>query len=171
MNGQTIRDLCELDFILSSQFQGVYSFDNLPMHVCKYPSAYIVNTASKRSSSGEHWLALYFSSRNHSCVFDSYGRNFSNLPTSIQGFISHNSLACSFNTRILQQFHSQACGLYSILFLFYMSRLYDLGDYLSIFLQIPERTISLCIIAYILFSINEKLQPSVEHSLSTKPTP
>ena len=53
MNGQTIRDLYELDFILSSQFHGVYSFDNIPMHVCRYPSAYIVNTASKRSI-GEH---------------------------------------------------------------------------------------------------------------------
>ena len=107
------------------------------MHACKYPSAYIVNTASKRST-GEHWLALYFSSRNHSCVFDSYGRSFSNLPSSIQGFISRNSLACSFNTRILQQLHSQTCGLYSILFLFYMSRLYVLGDCLSIFTTDPR---------------------------------
>lgn len=53
MNGHLISELCRLDFILTSQFQGVFSPNNLPLHVEQYPSAYIVNTTFS-TTPGEH---------------------------------------------------------------------------------------------------------------------
>lgn len=132
MNGQTIKKICDLDYTLSPQFQGVYSSDNLPNRIYSFPSAYIVNTTEKHRS-GEHWLALYFYNPWHACVFDSYGRVPSTLPSSIYKFINRNSHVCTFNPRVLQQLHSQTCGFYSILFLLYMSRGYNLNTYLALF--------------------------------------
>lgn len=50
MNGQTIKKICDLDYTLSPQFQGVYSSDNLPNRIYSFPSAYIVNTTEKHRS-------------------------------------------------------------------------------------------------------------------------
>jgi hypothetical protein len=67
MNGQTLANLCRTDAVLEEQFRGVSSVDNLPLHVARYPGAYIVNTAPSFER-GEHWLAIYFSSSRHSVL-------------------------------------------------------------------------------------------------------
>lgn len=122
MNGQTLDNLCRSDAILEQQFRGIYSADNLPHRVEIYPSAYIVNTAFS-SDSGEHWLALYFTSSKHSFVFDSIGRR-ETLPAMIRAFINRNSIQCTYNSSQIQNNRSQTCGLYSLLFLLVASRNY-----------------------------------------------
>jgi hypothetical protein len=132
MNGQTITELCNFDFILSFQFKGVYSCNNLPLLVRSYPSAFIVNTTPSNTR-GEHWIAIYFCSRKRCHMFDSFGRPPPHLSRSINEFIARNSLMCTYNSRIIQPLHSQTCGLYCVLYLLFMTRQCDLRHFVNIF--------------------------------------
>lgn len=132
MNGQIITELCNFDFILSFQFEGVYSCNNLPLCVRSYPSAYIINTTASNTS-GQHWIGIYFHSPKQSYMFDSFGRSPFHLSLSIKEFISRNSRTCSYNSRVIQSSHSHTCGLYCILFLLYMTRQCDFQKYVDSF--------------------------------------
>ena len=82
MNGQIITELCNFDFILSFQFEGVYWCNNLPLCVRSYPSAYIINTTASNTSV-QHWIGIYFHSPKQSYMFDSFGRSPFHLSLSI----------------------------------------------------------------------------------------
>lgn len=128
MNGQTLADLCRADATLEKQFGGVFSVDNLPFRVARYPSAYIVNTAPSLDR-GQHWLAIYFSSARRSIVFDSFGT----LPSPVRSFVVRNSVACAYNTHRIQNIRSQTCGLYTLLFLLVVCRYSDVVHFLHLF--------------------------------------
>ncbi len=93
-------------------FGGVKASDQLPVkaqHRC-----YIVNL-DKSTSSGSHWVALYFSSDGKGEYFDSFG-----LPPmlpSIISFLNANSLSYSFNTKRLQHLRTAVCGQYCVYYL------------------------------------------------------
>jgi hypothetical protein len=116
---KTIEEIIKKDQVLNKIFLGCLARDEIPSKIISYPSCFIMNT-QKRSNTGEHWLALFYDTNKIAYFFDSYGMppSFYRLESYIKSTSSSHS---KYNTRRLQG-SSELCGLYCILFLYYISR-------------------------------------------------
>lgn len=93
-------------------------------------ASYVINTAklgkrnrpiSRNVVAGEHWVALFLNLRNKTGeYFDSFG--LPPIQDDVTEFIARHCLhGCTYNTQILQDPTSQACGLYCIDFILFKS--------------------------------------------------
>ena len=122
MYSSDIRKLIVSDPITNSQFGGVYARDNLPQVVKHKPSIYVINS-DVSSSTGKHWLCVYFpASGNMNEFFDSYGKHPSIYGESIMHFLERNGKQFRFNTKLLQGQFSAVCGHYTIFYAYYRCR-------------------------------------------------
>ena len=99
-------------------FKGVFSANTLPFDI-KPPFDLIVNL-SNFNDLGSHFVTICADTLNISYI-DSFG-----LPCfidSISIFMQNFNLPILYNTKIIQNIHSKACGYYCILFVLYHNNL------------------------------------------------
>jgi hypothetical protein len=124
---QAIESIIKKDEQSKYIFKGVFARNELP-EITSYPSAFIFNTQD-RDRSGEHWLAVYFDSKNFGFFFDSYGQ----CPCfyGVENYLKKYAKNISYNQKRIQG-ESEYCGLYSILFIFSAVR-NQINKFLSFF--------------------------------------
>lgn len=112
--------LCKLacgDNEIKKKFGGVFAADTLPKNRGIF-SKFIVNLDGKRLS-GSHWCAIIFK-QNKAIFIDSYG-----LPPTVKTilqFMKRNSKEIFYNPICYQDDMSTTCGIFSLYFLYKMSR-------------------------------------------------
>ena len=98
-------------------------------------NVYIINTTASSNIVG-HWLLL-FAARNCCIFFDTYGQsaeNFGGNILELTKLISIKSGASvTWNSKCLQQKNSCVCGIYCILFSYYLCQNYSMSNILSWF--------------------------------------
>lgn len=80
----------------------------------KLPHGFIINN-SNHDEIGSHWVALAIDAKRRGYYFDSYGMKPIEV---IEKFIKRHCRYWSYNSRQLQQEHSDACGRYCAMFLY-----------------------------------------------------
>ena len=119
MNTQQLRQYMLMDPYIRQYYGGVIPRDRLPL-VVKKPTIYIINT-DPSSLPGKHWVTLFMDTV---CEhFDSSGlpprKDFENL------LIAHGP-NYMFNNKRLQDFNTNTCGLYCLMFAYFRCRGYSL---------------------------------------------
>ena len=94
-------------------FIGCFPFDKLPPLPEKLPAKLIINTGAS-STEGEHWVALLLKPK--SCFyFDSFGIPI--LNNEIYKFLQKKYKKVTFSTLCVQDYRSNKCGEFCIIFL------------------------------------------------------
>ena len=94
-------------------FMGCFPFDNLPAFPEHLPAKLIVNTGAS-STNGEHWVALLLNPK--SCFyFDSFGVPI--LNHEIHKFLQKKYKKVTFSALCIQDYRSDKCGEFCIIFL------------------------------------------------------
>ena len=94
-------------------FIGCFPFDQLPALPKKLPAKLIINTGAS-STEGEHWVALLLKPK--SCFyFDSFGIPIINHE--IHKFLQKKYKKVTFSALCIQDFRSNKCGEFCIIFL------------------------------------------------------
>lgn len=119
MNNYQIHHYLASDPWASQFFGGVYPIDKVPMN---FEWAYVVNTSPSTLQIG-HWVAMCGDE-----FFCSFGTDprFYGLP------------GMPHNTRQLQSFNSDVCGLYVIMYIQLRSRGYSMNDIVCTFTSNPN---------------------------------
>ena len=100
-------------FIKDKTFIGCFPFDKLPAFPEKLPAKLIINTGAS-STEGEHWVALLLKPK--SCFyFDSFGIPI--LNHEIHKFLKKKYKKVTFSTLCVQDYRSNKCGEFCIIFL------------------------------------------------------
>ena len=100
-------------FIEDKTFIGCFPFDKLPAFPEKLPAKLIINTGAS-STEGEHWVALLLQPK--SCFyFDSFGIPI--LNHEIHKFLQKKYKKVTFSTLCVQDYRSNKCGEFCIIFL------------------------------------------------------
>ena len=100
-------------FIKDKTFIGCFPFDKLPAFPEKLPAKLIINTGAS-STEGEHWVALLLKPK--SCFyFDSFGIPI--LNHEIHKFLQKKYKKVTFSTLCVQDYRSNKCGEFCIIFL------------------------------------------------------
>lgn len=108
-----------------SQFQGVYSIDNLPT----IPRLLVCNTDPSYMP-GRHWIAIYVSTTGYGEYFDSFG-----LPPNpiFEHYMNVHCRNWTFNTRCLQNLTSSFCGFYCCFYCILRCRGFNLARIVRVF--------------------------------------
>ena len=100
-------------FMKDKTFIGCFPFDKLPPLPEKLPAKLIINTGAS-STEGEHWVALLLKPK--SCFyFDSFGIPI--LNNEIYKFLQKKYKKVTFSTLCVQDYRSNKCGEFCIIFL------------------------------------------------------
>lgn len=125
MNTQQIDMICRKDPNIAPHWLGVFSLNTLPPPA--FPSCFIANTANAEES-GEHWVAIYFTTENRAFYFCSFGQQpkpeFCKYLKPFKWFRSN---------RQIQSYNSTCCGHYCIACLHFMNKGMALEDFMSLF--------------------------------------
>ena len=108
----------------------MFAKDNIPISN-KLPASYIINL-SKFNQKGTHWIAVYVS-ENYVFIFCSFGMNYLNDGTLLSFLNSYVNKKIVCNYLQIQSITSSTCGLYVILFIFFMARKFTYKEFLSLF--------------------------------------
>ena len=101
------------NFMKDKTFIGCFPFDKLPAFPEKLPAKLIINTGAS-STEGEHWVALLLKPK--SCFyFDSFGIPI--LNHEIHKFLKKKYKKVTFSTLCVQDYRSNKCGEFCIIFL------------------------------------------------------
>ncbi|GFQ74075.1 uncharacterized protein TNCT_556511 [Trichonephila clavata] len=113
MDSITLCRLACSDFLLRSEFGGVYASDELPKTLDSY-SCFIVNLDPK-TKPGSHWIAIAF--RNNKCF---YFCSYASVPNNknILKFITDNAENLVWNKCRYQSLVSYTCGHFCLHFLY-----------------------------------------------------
>ena len=100
-------------FMKDKTFIGCFPFDKLPAFPEKLPAKLVINTGAS-STEGEHWVALLLKPK--SCFyFDSFGIPI--LNHEIHKFLQKKYKKVTFSTLCVQDYRSNKCGEFCIIFL------------------------------------------------------
>ena len=100
-------------FMKDKTFIGCFPFDKLPAFPEKLPAKLVINTGAS-STEGEHWVALLLKPKN--CFyFDSFGIPI--LNHEIHKFLQKKYKKVTFSTLCVQDYRSNKCGEFCIIFL------------------------------------------------------
>lgn len=121
-----VRRLPELQRI----FRGVYASDTLPVHVGRFPSAYVSNT-DPINDEGSHWVAFWFQSPTESEFYDSFGKLPEDYSTQLREFIDRNALTCLYNNIQVQPRFTSTCGYHVLFYLYYRAKGYSMKNILN----------------------------------------
>ena len=103
---------------LKQTFRGIYSSNNLPIHVYQYPSAYICNT-EPAGTRGSHWVAFWFQNTNECEFYDSFGKRPEDYSPNMRDFIDRNGYVCTYNNVQLQSKDATTCGFHVLFYLYF----------------------------------------------------
>jgi hypothetical protein len=129
MDNTQIAQICLNSKVIKKNFKGVYAIDEIPRRL-KPPTAIIINT-DKKNSVGEHWVASY-STKDTIFFFDSLGGNI-HRSTYLFDHLYDSTRSVVVNSCRYQQTKSTVCGVYVILFLYYMNKGYTYSYFLNLF--------------------------------------
>ena len=130
MNTAELEETLWQDPKVRSMLGGVFPCDRLPNKILSSKRIFIANT-HPASRKGEHWVAFYFPPQGKCIYFDSFG-----LPPIIPSFVDFmekNAKNWTYNSKRLQDFNSNVCGHYCLLFAYYMARRKPLHQMLKLF--------------------------------------
>lgn len=130
MNTLEIYSFVHKDTDCSRSFIGVYSRDQLPRRLYRFPCSFIVNT-DKQNEPGEHWLAFYYDENRHATFFDPCG-----LSPSVYGleaFLHRTANTWTYNSKRIQSFFSVLCGQICLFFIYFKSKRFSLNYITSLF--------------------------------------
>ena len=108
-------------------FGGVLGRDQLPVFVHDTPKLYIVNT-DLLAEPGTHWIVLYMDEDGE--IFNSLGIE---PEEDFKNFLIVNSIQYKYNCKRLQNYNSNACGLYCLFYAYCKCRGYDFQEFLNLF--------------------------------------
>lgn len=116
MYGSTISKVLTSDSWCKDIFKGLICKDVLPKfkRVETFPMLYIYNTASS-DESGEHWLAIYFTSSDKVEFFDPLSQSVSSYGL-VKYFKTIGIKKLDYNTQPVQHFTSTTCGYHVLYF-------------------------------------------------------
>ena len=126
MNSLQIKSVVEL---LPVKTKGVFPADLIPKHWEK-PAALVFNT-DIHTKPGTHWVAIYVNEHGEGIYFDSFG-----LPPFIEHHIKrirNNCRIYRWNNRQIQNYTSDVCGHYCVMFLHIMCGSVDFVRFCDIF--------------------------------------
>ena len=124
---------------MSNKFLGVYAANRLPREIPRFPCGLIVNSATD-TSTGVHWLAIYFDHNGRGEFFDSYGREPQFYqPRFFLDLLERSPGGWSYSYRHLQRLTSTVCGHYCIYYLVHRARGFSLKRILSHFTNDRKR--------------------------------
>lgn len=108
---------------------GVFPMDRIPRSLGR-PAGIVINTDDHRHK-GQHWIALFVTSKGKGIFFDSFGQK----PTHkhVKDVLRKNTSSYIWNTKQLQGLNSNVCGQYCVMFLHYMNQNYSLNDFCNLF--------------------------------------
>ena len=132
MNTSQITHALEQDPITSQKFCGVFSSNNLPQTIDKYPCGFVANT-DPSNEPGKHWVAFYFTSEKRGEFFDSYGQPPDYYKMSFKRFLDKQSDEWDFNQRKLQSAWTDVCGQYCIFYLSHRARGLSMNKIVQLF--------------------------------------
>ena len=129
LNNFQLLDEISNDIWGRKHFLGVFPFDKKPK-IRFYPSCLILNNQN-HNQPGQHWIALYFHSKNICEFFDSLGMSpeFYNL----LDYIKLYSKQVNFASYPIQDNSSYYCGYYCIYFILLRSRNLEFKFILDLF--------------------------------------
>lgn len=144
MNNKQITKLMQSHVATRTVLTGVYAKDTLPEEPVKHrPAAYIVNT-DVSTSSGEHWISIYFPKNGPTEYFDSFGIE----PCKrFEMFMKSNY---KHSISVLQNPLTTTCGQYCIFFIYMryvcgvsmediisqlLTRISDIDNYVNSFIE------------------------------------
>jgi len=105
------KALCKYPYFL-----GVFSSDVNPIPLIhSFPCCFVMNTKSRYTRSGGHWLAFYLANAYSLEFFDSLGLSIQSYPAITTHFSHINNI--NYNKVSLQASQSALCGDYCITFL------------------------------------------------------
>ena len=116
MNTDQLECAVRTDNRLNAVVRGVYSSDNLPQYVHRYPSAFISNT-DPSDLRGEHWVMFWFHSPSYGEFWDSLGHKADHYSEHFDTFIKNNVITCKYNTHALQHKAFSTCGFHVLFYL------------------------------------------------------
>ena len=126
MNELEIENLILMDVQMSKYFRGVFSYDELP-RTCMTPSLYVVNTDSSLGV-GKHWVCIFIELDGVE-YFDSLGRK----PKELLFFLESLNRPYTISNKQIQNFASDVCGDYCIIYSYLRCRGYQLDWFLNFF--------------------------------------
>lgn len=124
-----IKEKIHADNFEKTSFLGVFPFYVIPA-IHRFPASLVINTHPKRYP-GEHWLAVFFDSKDSCDFFDSFG--FPPKYYDLEKYINRFSKNYMFNRIQLQSNDSDLCGYYCIQFILLKARCFSLDDIISLF--------------------------------------
>ena len=126
-NSELLQSVLQ-DVYMSVEYVGCYPNDRIPRTVY-FPAGLIVNK-DNHIGPGYHWVAMHIDSFGQGVYFDSLGRE-----PSLQAhqFLTRNCVSYIRNYNAIQHPASSMCGLFCVLFLYFMARGYNLSQFLGLF--------------------------------------
>jgi hypothetical protein len=98
-------------------YEGCHPCDDI-IEILKFPSVVVVNLQPE-SMKGNHWVGIYFLSRVKIYYFDSLGAPPNRCIS--QYFKKYNYKSIIYNNYRFQNFLSDTCGAFAIIFIYYIS--------------------------------------------------
>lgn len=132
MDETEIKSIMYNNKITRSIFRGTYAKnETIPFINTKTPSAYIINYDT-RSEEGSHWVAIFI--RNDILFyFDSLCLDFTLDPLMFNNILSLKKLFIVSNPARLQSLTTSTCGLYCLLFIYFLARNIPYSTFLNYF--------------------------------------
>lgn len=134
MNSQEIEEILMLDKDVRRIFRGIYAVDELKPDVILRNRLYVCN-ADLSVNPGLHWICIYIPEKSEQCVemFDSLGKNPQIYPQNISNFLIYSGKSYMYNTLRIQDFFSESCGLFCIMYCICRSKGISFRDILHYF--------------------------------------
>jgi hypothetical protein len=113
MNSEQINQILRRNTHTKKYFLGVYSADNLPHTIAKYPSCFVANT-DPHWEMGEHWICIWMQSPTKAEYFCSLGEA---PPPTFQAFLTKFKYIQTNEGKQIQSPGENTCGHYCIYFI------------------------------------------------------
>jgi len=138
MNTRQLEEYMMKDPYILNMYGGVVAIDQIPHQIVK-PSLFIVNS-DPIAFKGEHWEVLYFDKINEH--FDSVGLEPHPV---LETHLITNGPKYRFNSKRVQNYHTNSCGLFCLFFCYFRARAYsfiDIMDMLGNNLELNEDVVN-----------------------------
>ena len=126
MNTQQLQQYMLMDPYIRQYYGGVISSDQLPL-VVKKPTVYIVNTDPSWLP-GEHWVTFFMDT-----VCEQFDSSGIAPRKEFETFLIAYGPNYKFNTKRVQDYDTDTCGLYCLMYAYFRCRGYSFDDFINMF--------------------------------------
>lgn len=116
MNSKNIFDLLMSNEDVKKQFKGILASDQLNIFQIERPALYVVNTDTSNNA-GIHWVCIYFPDSNKNVgFFDPLAKSPEMYNIFISTFLTANSSNIMYSNKRIQNYFTNSCGVFCVLF-------------------------------------------------------